>query len=509
MASVTTLPGAHREHRGLDHWIRRVLAEVANLRRAPDKDTVHDLRVAIRRCRSVAAVMAEVDPNPHWRELRHVPRKLFRRLGALRDAQITGDWVKTHGAENDRLRILLQEHFGAREPRLLNAVIHAAEKFDEKSWKRLDRKLRKRVRLVPAGSLAAECLALERLEEAKRLHARAIREQKPDSWHALRIGIKRFRYTVESFLPGRYEVWSPQLKRLQDILGELHDLDVLSVLVRDKAQTDVPELLAEWDRMIERARNKCLDQYGELTFGKSSVWTDWAAGLPQDQRAQTASMARLRVTARAADMRPRRSAQISRIAVAIFDAARQARIAPLFRDRSSRRILRAAARLSGIGTKSGPRNSRKAAWRYLSNLPVPPAWTAEEWQVLAWSVRYHRGAEPKLKNAAFARLSEDQQQSVRAVAGVLRLARGLRKCGTEDCSGIHADRSTEAVLLEIPGLADSLENAALLATAKHLLETYLQVPLILKPAPKAQLPIPELVPSQESLDEPSFAAASD
>jgi CHAD domain-containing protein len=509
MASVTTLPGAHREHRGLDHWIRRVLTELGNLRRAPDKDTVHDLRVAIRRCRSVAAVMAEVDPNPHWRELRHVPRKLFRRLGALRDAQIMGDWVKAHGAENDRLRILLEEHFGAREPRLLNAVIHAAEKFDEKSWKRLDRKLRKRVRLVPAGSLAAECLSLERLEEARRLHARAIREQKPDSWHALRIGIKKFRYTVESFLPGRYEVWSPQLKRLQDILGEIHDLDVLAVLVRDKAQADIPELLSEWDRMIERARNKCLDQYSELTFGKSSVWTDWAAGLPQDQRAQTAAMARIRATARAADMRPRRSAQISRMALAIFDAARQARITPLFRDRSSRRILRAAARLSGICTKGGPRDSRKATWRYLSNLPVPPAWTPEEWQVLAWSVRYHRGAEPKLKNAAFAKLPEDQQQNVRAVAGLLRLARGLRKCGIEDCSGIHADRSTEAVLLEIPGLADSVENAALLAAAKHLLETYLQAPLILKPAPRAQLPVPELVPAQQLLHEPSFAAASD
>jgi CHAD domain-containing protein len=508
MASITTLPGAHREHRGLDHWVRRVLAELANLRRAPDKDTVHDLRVAIRRCRSVAAVMAEVDPIPLWRELRHVPRKLFRRLGALRDAQIMGDWVKSHGAENDRLRILLQEHFGAREPRLLNAVVRAAEKFDEKSWRRLDHKLRKRVRLVPAGSLAAECLALERLEEAKRLHARAIREQKPDSWHALRIGIKKFRYTVESFLPGRYEVWSPHLKRLQDILGEIHDLDVLAVLVRDKAQAGVPELLSEWERMIDRERNKCLDQYGELTFGKSSVWTDWAAGLPQDQRAQSAAMARIRVTARAADPRPRRTAQISRIAVAVFDAARHARVTPFFRDSSSRRIVRAAARLSSISTNSGPRDSRKATWRYLSSLPVPPSWISEEWQGLAWSVRYHRGAEPKLKNANFAKLPEDQQQSVRAVAGLLRLARGLRKCGIEDCTGLRADRSTEAVILEIPGLTDSVDNAALLAAAKHLLETYLQVPLILKPAAKAQLPVAEL-PSPGLLPEHSFAAASD
>ena len=508
MASVTTLPDAHHQHRGLEHWTRRVLAELANLRRSPDKDTVHHLRVAIRRCRSVAAVMAEVDPSPQWRELRHIPKKLFRRLGALRDAQIMGHWVKAHGAENDRLRLILEEHFASREPRLLHDAVCAAEKFDAKSWKRLEHKLRKRVRLVPAGSLAAECLALERLEEAHRLHPRAVRAGKPNSWHALRIGIKKFRYTVESFLPERYEVWSPHLKRLQDILGEIHDLDVLRVLVRDKAQSDLPELLAEWERMIDRERSKCLDQYTDLASGENSVWTDWAAGLPQGQRAQAAAMARVRATARATDVRPGRTALLSRIAVAIFDAFHQARATALFRERSARRLLRATARLSGVSTKIGARDSRKSVFRFLSGLPVPPSWTPKEWAVLAWSVRYHRGGEPKAKGQAFASLTETQQQNIRAFSGVLRLARGLRKCGIEDCSAFHAERTADTLLLEIPGLADSAENAARIAAAKHLLETYLQFPLIVKPATKAQIPAASL-PAPEPIYETSFAAASD
>src|SRR5215472_707807 len=125
MASVTALPGALTEHRGLDYWMHRVLAELAKLRRSPDKDTVHDLRVAIRRCRSVGAVMAEVDPSPLWLEMRHLPRKLFRRLGALRDAQIMNDWVRAHGAENDKLRLMLQEQFAAQEPELVKHVVRA------------------------------------------------------------------------------------------------------------------------------------------------------------------------------------------------------------------------------------------------------------------------------------------------------------------------------------------------------------------------------------------------
>ena len=51
------------------------------MRKEPATDTVHDLRVAIRRCRSVAAVMQEVDPDPAWRQMRGVPKRLFRELG--------------------------------------------------------------------------------------------------------------------------------------------------------------------------------------------------------------------------------------------------------------------------------------------------------------------------------------------------------------------------------------------------------------------------------------------
>src|SRR5437868_8426719 len=113
MATATALPGAPAEHRGLTHWMERVLKELNNLRQSPGKDAVHDLRVAIRRCRSVGAVMREVDPDPAWHELRRLPKKLFRKLGELRDTQIMDQWVKEHGAENDKVRALLHEAFQA------------------------------------------------------------------------------------------------------------------------------------------------------------------------------------------------------------------------------------------------------------------------------------------------------------------------------------------------------------------------------------------------------------
>src|ERR1700737_42699 len=156
MASASALPGAQTEHRGLAHWMQRVLKELDNLRKSPDKEAVHDLRVAIRRCRSVAAVMREVDPDPSWHELRRIPKKLFRKLGELRDAQIMDEWVAEHGAENDQLRAVLHTLFRESEPKLLQESLRLGGKFDVKRWLHLERKLRKRIRLVSTGSLPAQ-----------------------------------------------------------------------------------------------------------------------------------------------------------------------------------------------------------------------------------------------------------------------------------------------------------------------------------------------------------------
>ncbi len=497
MATVAPISaGAHAEHRDLSFWMDRVLKELENFRSSPsDADPVHDLRVAIRRCRSVAAVMEEVDPDPAWPAMRKAARKLFRALGALRDAQVRNEWVKRLAPETDPVRAHLQATFESTEPQLRAQALRAAHKFDQKAWKRLARTLRQRSRLVAPGSLAAECLALERFESAKELHAKALRTEKPKPWHALRIGLKRFRYTVESLLPEQYASWSDNLKRVQDLLGEVHDLDVLSQTVSQSDFVETEDSLKLWHQAIALERHERTEIYRQLTLGKTSLWNLWRAGLPTNGRIEAAADARLRATARAIDPRAGRTSQISRIAVAIYEALKRADAAAAFREGSMRRILQAAARLHGVGAADAHKSPEKTASKFVLDLAVPPGWTIEEWMVLATAVRYHRGAEPSRKKGPFSKLSEEQQNRVRALAGVLRLARALRKCGIETGAGLRAEKSAEAIVLRVRGLGDDVETASRLAAGKHLLEEYLEMPLILKPVVKREKVVP-LAPRQ-------------
>ncbi len=481
MATGTVIAGSRSEHRGLAYWMERVLDELDKVEAAPaDLDAVHDLRVAIRRCRSVAAVMEEVDPHASWNEMRRYPRKLFRALGQLRDTQVLGEWVRKLSTDGDLIRERLLAELTKEEKEYIAESSRVAAKFDPKTWKKYVRELRSRSQFVPNDSLAAECLALERLEAAKLLHARALRTTKPTAWHELRIGVKKFRYTVESLLPAKYAVWGEGLKRVQDLLGEVHDLSVLTERIEQVATPELKESKDAWRERLHSETTNRLESYRELTFGKTNLYHDWRIGLPQNERLERAGMARLRVTARSLDLNARRTGRISSLAMRLYGGLARAHATPELANKKLRKVMRAAARLYGIGSGLGTKKPEKAARDLLLEMDAPAGWNAEDWNLVATIVRYHRGRQPDEKHSAFAKLSEEEQGKVCVCAGILRLARALHKCGVESPIGVKVESSVDAVIVNVPGLIDTEETAAGIAAGKHLLETCIGRPLLLK-----------------------------
>jgi len=64
-------------------------------------DPVHDLRVALRRCRSLADGLMAIDPDRDWKRMKRAGKALFQSLGELRDVQVMTEWVQKLGPAND------------------------------------------------------------------------------------------------------------------------------------------------------------------------------------------------------------------------------------------------------------------------------------------------------------------------------------------------------------------------------------------------------------------------
>ncbi|HKS83723.1 MAG TPA: CHAD domain-containing protein [Candidatus Acidoferrales bacterium] len=263
---------------GLEVWMERSLELADRARQGWDADNVHDLRVALRRCRTMADALAEVVPDAGWRKLKKASRGLFDALGDLRDAQVEREWVKRLGPPKDPLRPLLLRLLAHQERKTRQAAGRALDRFDRKAWKKWSRKLPAKAEFFPLESVVYQRLALARLNEAVELYQRARKSRSRVAWHRLRIGLKHFRYVVENFLPQRYEAWADDLKRMQDLLGEVHDLDVLQGLIRREFRNEAADLTTPWIERIERERKMRIEGFRTKTADKESLWLVWRAG---------------------------------------------------------------------------------------------------------------------------------------------------------------------------------------------------------------------------------------
>ena len=479
----------------LRYWMQRVLREARLTARDPSSDSVHDLRVALRRCRSLASGLTGVDPDPSWKAMRKASRKLFRRLGELRDLQVLQEWNGRLADETDPVRQSLAEVFSAREPELKDQVADSLETFDRRQWLLWSRSLPERARRLTPDGLVAQHLALEQLEAARMLHRRALRNRNAASWHALRIGLKRFRYTVENFLPARHAEWANDLKRVQDLLGDVHDLDVLSTVLPEAGPVLDEAAATRWRTAIDRERIARLDEYRVLMGGRRSHWHVWRAGLPEGERLGAAALAKLTLWASGLDPDTAHSRQVSRLALELFDGLAAAGFNGTLSIPRARVLLHAAALLHNVGRSETAKGHHKAAYRLISSLEPPLGWSKDELTRVAVIARYHCGAEPSTKHKPYAALAPDAQSMARTLAGILRIADALDEAHNGSVRRIEVRSSPDYLLIRAGGWEESEGNAAVIGGRKHLLESALARPIIVRAAPAREpAPVTRIAP---------------
>jgi CHAD domain-containing protein len=520
-------PAGPKPKLGLRAWMDRVLVECDRAAAGFDTDPVHDLRVALRRCRSLADGLMAIDPDSSWKAMKKTGKKLFQALGELRDMQVMQEWIEKLGvtdspgdpaaadhSSGDPVATRLLDCVHAREAEYKQRAFKDLNQFDRKQWRQWSRALPRRASRVRPGSVVYLHLALEKWTAAYDLHKRALRTRSQVSWHELRIGIKRFRYTVENFLPRQHAAWGGDLKELQDLLGEVHDLDVLWALaVEVNAFPDI-EHRERWRQKLNAERSKRIERYREKMVGRESLWRAWRAELPAGPQLRAAAMARLRAWAGYQDPDFPHAQRVAQLALLLYDGLRDAGLLTGLRtvlrtttsavaekletpdldapemDHDWRAVLQAAALMHDVGKAKGEENHQKTSFRMIRGLARPLGWSARELELAAVVARYHRGALPRPRGKTMQLLELPDRRIAMELAGILRLANAL------DPRNIHRGKENEnenesSPRLEV-GLQDrcvavrvagysALDGAAEgVAAARHLLETVLRRPVLVR-----------------------------
>ncbi len=121
------------------------------------------------------------------------------------------------------------------------------------------------------------------------------------------------------------------------------------------------------------------------------------------------------------DEDPDHSAQVTRLALDLFDAtAGRHRLGD-----DSREVLEAAALLANVGLFVSHAGHHKHSYYVIRNSELLTGFTDREIELIAQVARYHRKSAPRRKHPEFAALAPDDQQRVRVLAGILRIAVGL------------------------------------------------------------------------------------
>jgi CHAD domain-containing protein len=474
---------ATRDNSGLRHWMERVLEEAARAEVDLAPEPVHDLRVALRRCRSIAEGLMGIDPDKTWNAMRREGRRLFHSLGQLRDNQVMQDWLLRLGSPDDPAATTIQAYLAEREQQVRQLAAAALAGFEQKKWRGWIRRLHAHSRLLPQNGMVFKLRALQAWNEAHELHKQALRNRSAASYHQLRIGIKRFRYIVENFLPLQHQEWGRDLKELQDLLGEEHDLAVLWNTAASIGAFPDPESRARWRSLINTERAARIERYRQLMMGESSRWRMWRSGLPPSSRLQAMSLALVQKWTLLHGGTPRRINAVRRLALELYDRLRKGRSGMGGRDRAQRAVLHAAAVLSDLDLPGQKKREKKAAVRQLNKMSPMPGFTAESTHLVEMLVRCQGGKFCSTGDAEFAGLPEEQRHLVMELAGILRLARVLTRKGCQPVGRVEIKKDDAAIVILVEGYSEFGPQAEKAARTRYLLEYAYRRPVLVQNLP--------------------------
>lgn len=252
--------------------LRHYRLNEAILLQRPEREAVHQARIALRRLRSARSIFADLlrdaAPENAGKRLDFAVRDLAREYGKVRDLDVL---ISRAADDEVRARLVEQRARAAQElavtvggPATRHLLMDLAEWIAIGPWRDAGAGAGSGVGTMPLPEFAAR--ALDRCLRRVRRHGRHLAELDDAARHEFRKEAKKLRYAVE-FFAGIYATgpaarhrrkFLAALEDLQDYLGELNDL----VFEQQLLGLAAPDRSAEKTGLLhkaDKARHALLD----------------------------------------------------------------------------------------------------------------------------------------------------------------------------------------------------------------------------------------------------------
>jgi CHAD domain-containing protein len=513
----------------LDAFIR----EIAGVKEAQDIEYIHRMRVASRRIRAALPLFSSCFPEKQYAKWMQELTKITRALGDARDAdvQITflqktlkklqkGQNQQKNDDSSDKpsmepairfLLLSLQKKRDFLQKRVLSSLLALEKSRVADEMQLAFTTLNKGFTLTRARPKLSGIPPLAAFRIGKRLstllsydpwvlHPEAVAEH-----HATRIAAKKLRYTMEIYgSVYRNSLKKPlaRVKKIQEILGDIHDCDVWidhitlillreRTLLRSYKGTKRPDTLTLaslklllLDRETERKR-----RYRQLVFywralARAKLWDDLKQTLDLGRKARyrprspypdhDAADAVHHLMQEYADGELH-SRHVTALALTLFDELQSLHnLGP--RDRI---LLEYAGLLHDIGWKYGRAgHNKRGAEMVFSDEDLP--FDLPERGVIGLAVLSHRGRERISIHPYFSLLSPSFQKKTRMLAAILRVADGLDYLHTGSVHEVRCTLTPDGVICDVTGTGDI---SAETVRARGKTDLFLQVferPLVIR-----------------------------
>jgi CHAD domain-containing protein len=496
--------------------IEKFSGEIEGVKNGNDIEYLHRMRVASRRIRAALRTFRFCFPRKKYSKHTSEMRNITRALGQARDADVQIAFLKK---ARKRLSAALKDSSDEGRVHSATACLEAIQYlvlmlrreragYQKNVFQSLEKfERQKQPEAIRNDFLTASAAFGQRrhkprnystltLLSAENIGQGIIDLQAYESWlkhpdaitehHAMRIAAKHLRYTMEIFAP-LYRLglkkYIARVTRLQLLLGDLHDTDVwinrvtlmlLKERCRARALNDphrpgsgvimgLKLFLQDREKEREKLFRRTVQYWDQLK--RTNFWDDLRREISSNCKVRYSvnpempEDVRMEFIFRYSQVYPQgvaHSRHVTYLSLQLFDQLQNVH----HLGERERRLLEYGAMLHDIGWKYGKKGHAKRSAvmiRFEEQLPL----TMEERGIIGLLAYSHRGKSRFERSGYFGLLPHEQQEIIRILAGMIRIADGLDGLHHTRGGSLRCEVAPDKIICTILASSDCSEEISM------------------------------------------------